>query len=735
MLFRGLAVLALIVVVSLPASGLTLFPLPDPALQEASKHVRNKQYAEAQRDAMKAGKSGIREFVLGMTAVRLEQWQEATEHLPFAAEDFPVLGDYALYNHGLALSKLGRHAESLEYLRKMLKIYPESPVRRQAYFLLGNELFETGAFDEALKAYTDFIEAWPQGADSLAAMYKSALCREQKGDLAAAASILRSIRLNYPASSLSPKAGADLERLETKGIKQQPFTAAEMLQQGTTLLDLGKHQQAIETFDAAVEKTNDAELTARLRFKKGQALFKSRRYKDAETVFAALADAQLKKGADDALFWLARSMDRNGKSDEAAAAYLKITDTWPRSPLADDALLNAAQIRMSRKKTEEGRLLLQKSLSAYPESALKKNVLWEMGWERYQSRDYKEAAEWFAELAGFDGARDRALYWLGKARAGAGDMEGAKASFYKLISEYPLGYYALNYKKEVGLADAEPVLPPRDLADALPLPAGYERIKALIALGFHEEASKELAGQKKPKTLQAIARLYLEMGNYNAVVHLFNKERSTRLDKDSALLWGVNHPLAFKELVAKYAAESNLPESLVYAIIKAESTYSPTALSPVGAVGLMQLMPATAKAVAGVAVDRAGLTTPDINIRYGSRHLKDLLAYHNGDLVKTIAAYNAGSGNVGKWEKRLGQIPPEEFVENIPFGETKEYVKKVVAGMELYRRFYGLDSKQEKPIAPPVENAAAAPEKVAVAPQAQPELVPDATATPDGKQP
>ncbi|WP_243371847.1 transglycosylase SLT domain-containing protein [Geotalea sp. SG265] len=726
MLFRSLIVLVLIILFSISASGTPLFVLPDEALHQAATHFRDKDYREAHEEALRAPQSGIREFMLGMTAMKLEQWQEATTRLGYAADNFPLLGDYALYNQAAAFSKMNKHPEALASLSRMLKVYPESPINRAALFLKGNELFDGGNHREALRAYTDFIELYPQGADSLAALYKSALCREQLGDTTTAASILRSIPLNYPASSLTPKATLDLERLAQQGVRIEPLSAGEMLRQGTTLFDLGKYAQAIKTLDAGLQKTTDPEMAVRLQFKKGQALFKSRHYKDAEQLFTALAktDAAIKGMNEEIRFWLARTLAKNGKEDDAVTAYLQLSDTWPKAPLADDALLEAAQLRKSQKKTDEALQLLQRSLYLYPQSGLKKNLIWEIAWERYQARDYKAAADWFAKLATFEGARDRALYWLGKSQAATGDRAGADASFSRLTAEFPLGYYALAHAKEAGTTAGETIQPPADLAGSLPVPSGFERVKALITLGFYDEAKKELSDRKKARNQQGIARLYLEMDNYNAVVHLFKKERLSRLDKDSALVWGLNYPLAFRDAVAKSAGDSHIPESLVYAIMRAESTYSPTALSPVGAVGLMQLMPATASAVARGSVDKNSLTSPTINIRFGTKHLKDLLTYHNGDLVKVIAAYNAGSGNVGKWEKRLGDMPADQFIENIPFGETREYVKKVLAGMELYQRFYGLDRKlaekpAEKAVAVPTEASAAPTGKVAAAPVEQ----------------
>jgi len=701
MFFRSFSTIAMLLFLTLPASGINLYPLPDDALIKASAHFRDKEYQAAREAALLAPKGGVRDVMLGMAASKLEQWEDAAGCLSRAAEGFPLLADYALFNQARALNKLGKHAEALVPLRKVLKNYPESSLVRGAALLLGNALYDSGDYKGALSAFGEFIEKYPAGTDSLSALHKSALCREQLANMTGAVSILRSIALNYPASAVAGKAGEDLERVGRKGASVAPFSPSELLHQGTILFDLGKYDQAVKTFNAALRQSTGLsdDFLARLQFKTGQALFKSRHYKDAELAFNELLKKNLKKEtSDDVRFWLARTNAKIGKDEEAFNTYLKLAESSPKSSLADDALLEAALIRKSQKKWDATLPLLQKSLHLYPDSNQSKNVIWEIAWGSYQTRDFKTAAEYFNKLANQESTREKALYWRGRSLLAAGDPKSAQGCFSELMSEYPLGYYALAYKNEADIKEAETTTPAKNPAELLPVPAGFERVKALIAMGFYDEACKELYGAKKQKLQQGIARLYLEMGNYNSAINLFRKERLRRYDKESALLWSINYPLAFQEYVAKNAAANNLQESLIYSIIRAESTFSPTALSPAGAVGLMQLMPATAAAIeksGAAAFDTNRLTRPELNIRYGAKHLKDLLALHNGNLVLTIASYNAGSGNVGRWQKRFGDLPREEFIESIPFGETREYVKKVLAGIEIYQRFYNLPNRPE----------------------------------------
>jgi soluble lytic murein transglycosylase len=192
----------------------------------------------------------------------------------------------------------------------------------------------------------------------------------------------------------------------------------------------------------------------------------------------------------------------------------------------------------------------------------------------------------------------------------------------------------------------------------------------------------------KNRQNSSIARLYLEMDDFGGAAAALQQEKPRRLEKDNLHLWAINYPAAFRKEIALFSARNGLDPSLVYSLIRAESGFSPRAQSPVGALGLMQLMPATARAVEKDATDPQRLFQPELNIRVGTRHLKDLIDRYRGNLVSTIASYNAGAGTVDRWLKEFGTMEESEFIENIPYAETRDYVKKVLAGREIYRRLY-----------------------------------------------
>ena len=679
---RIVAAVAILVTSTLPAAALNIKKGFDEPLTAAAARMKAKDYSGARNYALKSSENGPKAFLLGMSNMHLEQWQEAAGNFAQAADAYPILADYALYYHGLSLSKLGRFDEALTPLYKMLKEYPDSRLARNAVILYADTLASGEHPKEALESYSSFVERYPSGSDSISALNGSALSREKLGDPAGAAAVLRGIWLNYPASSFADKAAADLKRLAASGTMVQPYSSAELFKRGGTLYNLGHHKKAAEAYADLPLAGESDEFASKVRLKLGQALLKARQYQDAQAVFRSLIQKETGNSANEARFWLAKALDKSGKDEEAYDIFMRLAETAKGGSVAHDALLEAAYLKRYQRKWDEANRLFERYLGNFADHKKSGTVLWEAAWAAYQSRNYPVAAADFRKLAERDEMREKALYWLGKTLSAAGDPKGAETAFLTLGSEYPFGYYALICDRWCQVSDSPSA--PGNLIDALPIPAGYEREKALISLGLYDEAGRELALVRK-KQPQGAARLYLEMGNYNGALHSIANLKQKSAEQSSSA-WGLNYPQAFREEVARNASLTGIPENLVWAIMRTESNYHPGARSPVGAVGLMQIMPATAESISKG--DSARLTLPDLNIRLGARHLKDLMELYDQNLTLVIAAYNAGSGNVKRWQRGLGSLPKDEFIESIPFKETREYVKKVVTAMELYQRLY-----------------------------------------------
>lgn len=227
----------------------------------------------------------------------------------------------------------------------------------------------------------------------------------------------------------------------------------------------------------------------------------------------------------------------------------------------------------------------------------------------------------------------------------------------------------------------------------------------LIALGLNELARWELIEVEKhtrnASYLRMLITAYEKIQSYHrsaAIAELnFGREREVQGMDGARPLWMSTYPQAFKSWVTKFADRAGTPHEWVWSIMRAESLYKHDVISPVGAKGLLQIMPFTGRNLARLAGDpeneAPNLIDPETNIRLGSQYLARLKQKFKGALPLAAAAYNAGPHRVETWLVNFGHLDTDEFIEHIPFLETRNYVKKVVRYHTFYRRLYAKDQK------------------------------------------
>lgn len=240
------------------------------------------------------------------------------------------------------------------------------------------------------------------------------------------------------------------------------------------------------------------------------------------------------------------------------------------------------------------------------------------------------------------------------------------------------------------------------------LQARFDRAKRLMDMGFYEWARWELFEIEKRtrnKTyLRMLMSAYEEIESYNrssyiSEIYFSSVRHKGGIDKEKDL-WEKAYPRAFDTPVEYYADQFGLEEEFIWSIMRAESRYKADIASPVGAKGLLQLMPNTSRQVARMLGDSHfhtdTLVQPEVNIRLGSRYLHRLSKKFEGNMALVAAGYNAGPHRVESWLVSFGHLEMDEFIDHIPFLETRNYVKKVIRNYGIYKQLY---SKESKPMA------------------------------------
>ncbi|AHZ85211.1 Cell division coordinator CpoB [Bdellovibrio bacteriovorus] len=229
----------------------------------------------------------------------------------------------------------------------------------------------------------------------------------------------------------------------------------------------------------------------------------------------------------------------------------------------------------------------------------------------------------------------------------------------------------------------------------------FERARDMMILGENEWARWDLYDIERKTSnreyLRTLMSEYNTAGHYNRSSYIaqinFGGQRAAHGVEGIRYLWEFAYPRAYSEHVEKYTKKFAVPEELVWGIMRAETHYRRDAISPVGALGLMQVMPFTGHKVATLLGEKEFkaplLLQPETSVKIGSRYLKRLMDRFENTIPLVAAGYNAGPHRVKNWLSSFGNLETDEFIEHIPFLETRNYVKRVVSNAYIYSQLYG----------------------------------------------
>jgi len=694
------------------------------------------------RTAVSAGKAIMMEALAGMRAGRaaeaLPQWRRALV-------EYPELRDYHLYYLGLAEASAGDLAGARRELETLLREEPESVLVPQAALRLGCLLAESepaAATAHLWAARTHLVKGsgdWAKASLTLATLEMS------QGRMETARHLLVDVRGRVGPGIARRRARRIAERLGAASPEQAMARPTRAAEEARLLLREGASVEAEDLLLTALEAKPSARLRPRLLSLLASAQHQQGRLEVAErTMRRLLADHASHTLAPRGMLTLAKW--RWNRDDDALALewFVSFLRRYPRHSQVPEALHSIGRIHQSAGRFAAARAAYEGIARRFPTAELAADARWRLGWIEYLQGRYAAAADSFGQLSSAgegDRVRERGLYW--KARAVERDR-GRTAGFplfAAVVEEFPYGYYAV--WAERGLASQEPGVEPAKVvpgrrsggssggsdeasaAGAMPAqwvsehggsprslailarepgvsaldPERFGRAVDLDEMGLSRHAERELDAIPLPPASRADGQLvlleaYARVGAHHRALGLSALMRPRRSPGD------LGHPMdrflyprGYWEPVQKHASEHGVDPYLVAALIRQESAFDVDAVSPKGACGLMQLMPATARRVAaGLGLEvpgRRDLSRPEVNVQLGTAYLGQLIAEYGGVVHRALAAYNAGEGAVAKWDLRFQGAAPDEFIEQISFPETQAYVKAVMRNYRVYRSLYG----------------------------------------------
>jgi soluble lytic murein transglycosylase len=474
-----------------------------------------------------------------------------------------------------------------------------------------------------------------------------------------------------------------------------------LLERGQALLAAGRTAEAIAALQAVSLASLEPAEADLARVRLGRALLLRRSSAQGRALLQKIPAGS--PHAAEAAFHLARDRARRARTAEA---FVAVADRFPGTEWGEEALLSLASHQQKDALDEAALPWWRRLLAEYPDGRYVERATLRVGWAEYQARRYEAAAQVFettARLRPPSGWTGGFLYWSARARMAMGQADRARLLLAETVQRYKHAYHGVRAREALARLGGWPA-PSASLAAVVPPPEAplpeprASRLRQLLLLDRLAEAEQELRLlPESPRVQATIAWVDWRQGQLRPAIVAMKRafpewvgEAGDRLPAD---IWRILFPLRYDAELRLAAQHEGVDPALVAALILQESTFDPQALSRAGARGLMQVMPGTGRRIArdkGQRYRRATLHDPETSLDFGSRYLRQMSERYSGAVEKVLAAYNAGPHRVDTWTALRGELAPEEFIESIPFSETRGYVTIVLANREQYRRLYGL---------------------------------------------
>jgi soluble lytic murein transglycosylase len=638
-------------------------------------------------------------FVRGVRL--LEDQKNAALALPLvsvsALATTPV-GDYARYYAGQALLQLERYEAADGVFAALASRDIEGHLPEDAALAQAEAREGLKDFRAALVIYESLVGR--KLARPHVAWLRLGNAAESAGNRARAIEALRRVYFDYPLSTEADEAEVTLRRLNAAidaSLAPQELGRAEALFKGRRWAPAKASYERVKPFATA----NDLE---RVNVHLAACDVQLKRYKPGRDALGPYLEGAL--GEEATYYYIAatRGLGLTSEHERLTRAFVAAS---PSSPWAEEALNDLATAFIIDDEDDRADEVFKEMLDRYPSGRFAERAAWRTGWWAYRQGRFRDAIRIFDRgAASFPRSDYRPpwLYWSGRASEQVGDQATATARFTVAATDYYNSYYGrlsvarLTPDRVAAIKPTFQRLPPP--APAKPVPTA-ERISLLIATGLHREALGELQYAQRvwgdSSQLQAtVAYVQQRLGNVRAGINAMKRAYPQYLAAGGEALpieiQQVIFPLDYWPLLQKYGAARGLDPYLLAALVAQESNFDPVVVSPANAVGLMQVLPSNGRAFAKVlglrSFSRSKLNDPEVNIQIGTTIFANTIKKFGG-VHFALAAYNAGEGRVVAWKKERPGLPQDEFIDDIPFPETQNYVKRILGTAEDYRRLYG----------------------------------------------
>jgi soluble lytic murein transglycosylase len=614
------------------------------------------------------------------------------------------LGDYVAYYLGGAYVQSGRAPEAIATLADFGKTYTDSLLTRDAEIMYATALNSDGRSQDA-------IAILERHRDPLRADVELSLGRayEATGQNAKAAVAFRNLYFNLPTTGEADTAAGELHKLGagTQGSPAEHRTRAELLAKGK------RYNDAANEYKELADEVPAADRPAIL-LAEAAVLQKGNRYHDSRPVLQRIPDSTPENNAQK-LYLLGETERAAGDEDAFLRDLEQLRQAAPTSTWFEQSLVSAGNMYLIKRDFDRAIDFYRELEQRFPQSVKASYAHWKIAWlSLRQSRveDAKKGFEQQIALYPISNEVPAALYWRGRLAEEDGETTKARAFYQKVSDRYRNYYYAelardrMRSLKATGepvhyaILDRVPALNTPGKMEVSEPPADDLHVQkahllengALLDFAVREV---QAAGANAPWVPAEIARIYADSGRYDRAIGVMKRTVPSYFAVDIPELprpyWEALFPKAYWTDLKRFSTQNDLDPYLVASLVRQESEFNPNAISHANAVGLMQLLPGTGKKVAkDLKIHHftpSQLYTPTMNLQLGTKYFKSMVDRF-GSFEYALAAYNAGADRVEDWKSQGKYRDTAEFVESIPFTETREYVQAIVRNTNVYKQLY-----------------------------------------------
>jgi soluble lytic murein transglycosylase len=630
-------------------------------------------------------------YLLARSYAALKLWTESLAQYDAYIQSGRPAAAHALLDRGYVLLELGRTQEAVASIEQGLAQGPAPALRRTYVLALAQSYERMGEWIRAIDGYRALIDLGGFAGDMALALSRIIAIKQIQSDPSYHEE-LKALLAGYPASS-----------------------------------------QAMEALQAALQRGEPIDPTIR-----GLVHYRHNDYTSAEPAFREQIElAPDSRFSAEAYFYLGAIQEARRLPQEALASYARVPQLNPESHVADDALWWSGRILEDDGRYSQAAALYERLLDEYPRSQFAADAAFRDGMLAYKQQTYVEAAAIWrraSQTASRDSERRRFSFWQAKALLKSGSVAQARLILEGIGADHAEDYFSMradallrgrhevpkgeresriNLSPNFDWQAAEQWLEEREgrsvTLRAWESDPRWRRAQELWRVGRVFYGDSEVYDlmetySRDPAALYSLSREFLEQGRITvstrAGLRLLRALDGQSVEEMPKALLSLAYPAAFGPAVEKFAREHGVSPLLMLAFIRQESLFDPRAISPVGALGLTQVLPGTGEEIArelGVndfASDQ--LLHAGLNLRFGAKYMADQVRRFDGEIFVAFAAYNAGPAAAARWRELSGS-DADLFFEAIDYAETRHYVEIVSENYAIYRYLYGGAPKPNLP--------------------------------------